>query len=199
LYYFARRETSHYLYKAIANGMGLDEFVSNGVTTEADNGQVRLIAGVDDDIPYGQCTPGLLEQAKSNLRNYFSVMGLTERFDESLLLMKKVLRWPSTPYYLKVNVTRSRPALETTSPEIIKKIEKDNQLDLEFYEWCQKEFEIALARYPEIAQDELGKFIEENKNYQKQMYIPGVLIPEAKKKIKKAVMPVLKLIDPSRR
>ena len=89
-YYFARRRPQHYLYEPIVgNNLDIERFVSGGITTETDNGQLRLLTGHIDDIEIGGCTRQLLEQAKTNLIKHFAAVGLAERFDESLLLIKK--------------------------------------------------------------------------------------------------------------
>jgi hypothetical protein len=69
--------------------MSLDDYVCSGITTEMDNDQVRLISGVGGQIKFGECSRKHLEDAQENIRNHFCMAGISERFDETLLLIKK--------------------------------------------------------------------------------------------------------------
>ena len=150
-YYYVKRRPGHYLHHHIAAGMGLAEFASAGLSGEMDNGQVRLLSGHDQDIPCGQCTRDLLDTAQRNIEQYFAVAGLTERFDESLVLMAIELGWNWTPYYLNRNVTQDKPVARQIDPVALKAIEQANPLDFELYEWASQRFQTQLARrQPEV-------------------------------------------------
>ncbi|OYW35687.1 MAG: hypothetical protein B7Z35_14615 [Hydrogenophilales bacterium 12-61-10] len=150
-YYYVKRRPGHYLHHHLASGMGLAEFASAGLSGEMDNGQVRLLSGHDQDIPCGECTRDLLDTAQRNIENHFAVAGLTERFDESLVLMAIELGWNWTPYYLNRNVTKDKPVAKQIDPIVLKAIEQANPLDFELYEWASRRFQIQLARrQPEV-------------------------------------------------
>jgi Galactose-3-O-sulfotransferase len=138
-YYFARKASAHVLHEA-AKRVTLDEYVGSGMSLEMDNGQVRLLSGHDEDIPLGKCGRELLDEAKRNLRDHFLVAGLVERFDESLLLMRRKLGWKAWPVYLKRNVTSGRPEADTLSSDTIALIDRYNELDRELYEWAAQRF-----------------------------------------------------------
>jgi hypothetical protein len=92
------------------------------------NLQTRMISGkVEAD----------LEMAKNNLKNYFSVVGITERYDESLKVLQKKLGWEINGYS-KVNVTSNRPALAEIPAEIIEIIKSKNEKDLELYQFANQ-------------------------------------------------------------
>lgn len=92
------------------------------------NLQTRLIAGkVEDD----------LETAKNNLKKYFSVVGITERYDESLYVMEKKLGWKINNYK-KINVTPDRPTIEEIPKEVIEIIKTKNEKDIELYTFANK-------------------------------------------------------------
>lgn len=78
--------------------MSIGDFISSGVAVafETNNHQTRFISGMTAE--YGKCTTEMLETAKKNLREYFTVVGLTEYFAESMLLMKRAFGW-KTPFY----------------------------------------------------------------------------------------------------
>ena len=66
-------------------------------------GQLGAISG-DLDTPFGACTSDMLERAKRHIEERFSFVGITERFDESLVLLRRTFAW-KPPYYVAANVT----------------------------------------------------------------------------------------------
>ena len=87
----------------------LESFVESPPFKEVDNGQTRRIAGVWPDV--GGCTRAMLERAKDNLRKHFVVVGLTERFDETLLLLKQAFSWNRDVFYYPMNTNPGRTAM----------------------------------------------------------------------------------------
>jgi len=82
----------------------------------------------------------MLNTAKSNLERYFQVVGLTERFDESLILLKEKLGWRNV-YYLTKNVTKNRPKSSHLSSSVIEIIRRYNALDIALYSYAEELFE----------------------------------------------------------
>jgi hypothetical protein len=133
-YYFVQREPQHYLHDyANTPGMTLKRYVEDRVSLQMANMQTRLISGVWTDPGYGECDRGTLATAKRNLERHFSVVGLTERFDETLLLLKRTLGWRNV-FYVRHNVTRGRPRRASLDAETLAVLCASNQLDLELYE-----------------------------------------------------------------
>ena len=107
------RNPRHFHYNEIVSQkMSLKDYVSSGISVELNNGQTRLLSGVEEVgapvIGYGECPAEILEIAKENLAVHFAVVGITERFDETLILLKTALNWNSI-FYSRANVTRNRP------------------------------------------------------------------------------------------
>jgi hypothetical protein len=123
----------------------LDEFASSGLLLEADNGQTRRLSGISP--AFGQCTTEMLEKAKRNIREYFSVAGLCERFDESLILMKRLFGWRSV-LYLRKMVSANRQRRESLSPDTLAAILEHNALDLELYTYAEGLLDEAISRQP---------------------------------------------------
>ncbi len=134
-YYYVRREPSHYLYP-LAQEMSLSQYVISCGQAEPNNDQTRLLAGKDCATNEGYCLPEMLPEAKKNLYKYFSVVGITEEFDRSLILMKRALNW-RTPIYVKKNVSQRRPRKEDLSIDTMMVIKAYNQLDCELYEYAR--------------------------------------------------------------
>lgn len=164
-YFYVKRRPGHYLHHHLAAGMGLAEFASAGLSGEMDNGQVRLLSGHDQDIPCGQCTRDLLDTAKRNIEEHFAVAGLTERFDESLVLMSIVLGWNWTPYYLNRNVTMGKPGAKQIDPLALKAIEQASPLDFELYDWATRRFQDQLIQHQSSVDQGMTRLNRANRLY----------------------------------
>jgi hypothetical protein len=140
-YNYVKRTPQHALYRQVTKEkMTLADYVSSGINYELDNGQVRLISGVDDNVPFGGCSSDLLRQAHRHLADYFTVVGLVDYFDETLLLLRQALKWRRYPLYVPQNVTRERIPIREISPGTRALIEKHNSLDCELYEFVAGRF-----------------------------------------------------------
>lgn len=101
------------------------------------NGQTRAIAGAAAaDFAFGECTLELLDIAKQNLSQFLAV-GTTERFDESLLVLKHVLGLDNI-LYSRTNENSRKPKMEDMDPEDIALIKTLNSLDEELYAYANQ-------------------------------------------------------------
>lgn len=89
----------------------------------------------------------VLERAKSNLRQHFAAVGLTERFDESVALFGHALGWSQLLGYESRNRSQNRPLHDTISREVLNKVEADNALDIALYQYAQGLFGEQRERY----------------------------------------------------
>ncbi|MGB7925626.1 MAG: sulfotransferase family 2 domain-containing protein [Pyrinomonadaceae bacterium] len=179
-YYFVLETPAHYLHREVTSRrMTLSDFVVSGLSTEVINDQTRLISGVErvnTRLLDGEerrtlraspepVTAEALEIAKTNLREHFSAVGLFKSFDESLLLFKKVLGWGSV-YYVRLNVTRERPAKRQVPREERALIEKHNELDMELYDYARQRFEADTRSQGAAFENELRSFQRKNRLYE---------------------------------
>lgn len=164
-YYYVKRTPGHYLHHHLVSGMGLAAFASAGLSGEMDNGQVRLLSGHDQDIPCGDCTRDLLDTAKRNIEQHFAVVGLTERFDESLALMGISLGWNWTPFYLNRNVTKNKPVAKQIDPLALAAIQQANPLDFELYDWATMRFQDQLAQHRAAVDERISRLERANRWY----------------------------------
>jgi hypothetical protein len=140
-YYFIFQTPHHYLYDKVAKGgMSLEDLVEARLTGELDNHQTRMLADVDRAVPFGQCTPEMLETAKRNVADHFAVVGLLERFDETVILMRRTMGW-RWPYYVPRNVTAVRPGRDQIEPGTVGAIQACNPLDMALYRYATERFE----------------------------------------------------------
>lgn len=179
-YYHILRDSSH-KFQAQVQRMSLKEYVSSGLLrSEAarinavnamDNAQTRLLSGhvVEAEISgapldYGPCDKEMLERAKKNLRERFKVVGLSERFDESLMLFKKTLGWSSI-YYVKANVGWNRTRKEQISKDTLRCIEKYNELDFELYMYAREIFDEAIGKQGVLFRRRIDSYKLLNRTY----------------------------------
>lgn len=161
-YYYVAGNPKHPLHGEVTGRYPtLDAYVRSDVALETNNTQTRVISG-DTSAPFGGCTEQMLEAAKSNIERHFSVVGLTEQFDESLLLLGRAFGW-SNLYYVRANVTpqHRRDAL---SVDTIRLIEQQNRFDAELYRWAAARFEQTIAADRSFGED-LRRFRRRNGLY----------------------------------
>jgi hypothetical protein len=141
-YYHYRRMTDDPVHP-LAMRSDLTGWVSASGVVEMDNGQTRRLAG-EMNVPCGRVTSRMLERAKSNLAASFAVVGLTERFEESLVLLQHAFNWP-LHRFPPLNVG-GRPPRAEVSKEAQKAVEEFNGFDLELYRFACGLFERAASR-----------------------------------------------------
>lgn len=136
-YYFILRRPLHPLHaKLKRQGLPVQELIR--LTPQRQNLQCRSIAGVGD---VGACDESTLEIAKQNLQRSFSVVGLSERFEDSLLLMMAEFGW-KVPFYANRKVAKARAKPDERVSEFIR---EHNRFDLALYDFGRTLFESSLA------------------------------------------------------
>jgi hypothetical protein len=131
-YYYIRRSPKHRFYDALED-LSIQQYVKNGINPLIENGMVRFLSGRAYDRP-GKV---MLKEAKDNLREHFGVVGLVEKFDESLLLMASRYNWSNIAYRRR-NATKTRPTREDLSSSVIESIQRHNRLDIELYRYARE-------------------------------------------------------------
>jgi hypothetical protein len=130
-YHFVRADPTHYLHES-ARQMSLREYVISCDLAEPNNDQTRLLCGeYQGSVPH-RCSDEMLPVATKHLREHFAVVGLTEEYDRSLVLLKRVLGW-SYPFYVRQNVTPRRLRKQDLPSETLRVIETYNRLDIALY------------------------------------------------------------------
>lgn len=141
-YYHVRSRSRNYLHETIvSNNLSLEECLRSGISNEFDNLQTRMLSGEQAyNLGYGQCTQETLQVAIENIKKHFALAGVLNRFDETVLLLKKKLGW-NIPFYEVRNQGRFKPELREVSPEALDLIKAHNQLDIELYAFASKLFD----------------------------------------------------------
>jgi hypothetical protein len=139
-YYFVLAKPHHRLHQEIVSKrMSLKDHVSRPITNAVLNDQTRHIGANYPWIPRNKLedtTRTMLNKAKKRC-NHFSVIGLTERFDETLLLLKKEFAWKNI-FYLRENV--SKKPKQKLHEDFLRECKIKNQLDMELYDFAKRRF-----------------------------------------------------------
>lgn len=146
-----------------SENLSLEEFVTSGITLDTDNAQTRILSG--ESPKFGQCNRETLEKAKSNLQQHFIATGLTERFDESIMLIHKTMGWP-TPFYVKKNVSSHSPKKDGPSQKTIEAIQQFNELDTELYGFAEELLNEQIEKLGYSFTQEIEEFKIANRYYQ---------------------------------
>jgi hypothetical protein len=160
--------------------MGLEEFAETAADPGVDNHQTRLIAGIGSGElgqPPSELGTEAIERAKRNLRA-FGVVGLTERFNESFILLRRALEW-RLPMYMSVNAARGTES-GPVDVSAVAAIRARNRLDLELYDFARDLFESAVGRYGASFRRELAGFQALNR-------IPDTLGPRTPPRLRRLV------------
>ncbi len=161
LYYFILQTPQHYLHNTLkSKKISLNEFVSSGMTSEIDNGQTRALASTGPDI----------EGAKNNIIDKFTIVSLTEHFDESLILLKRLFGWKNL-FYLRENVTKSKTKRKDVPKDVLDIIRNKNELDIDLYRFAEERLEELIRKQGPSFQEELKIFKLQNKVWQEQQII----------------------------
>jgi Galactose-3-O-sulfotransferase len=142
-YYFARRFKGHRNHRA-ALRMTFEEYYRD---KHEHNLQSRILAGPNSDELFARkCDAGILAAAKESLARQFVVVGLTERFDETLALLKVVLGW-KVKRYRSFRVADNRVPKELIAPETLALIREWERFDLALYDYAVVLFKKTLAEH----------------------------------------------------
>lgn len=174
LYNFSKINPTAY-WHPFAVDKTLEEFLLGVDLPELDNGQVRFLVGENfancdeteeffiNKTPVGQCDESLLDLAKKHIDEEFSFIGLTEYFDQSVLLLKEILGWKNS-YYLRRNVTK-KTKKEPVSAEVKQAIRDRNHLDIQLYDYVKEKLFQELRAYGLDDPKVLEEFQKNNKNF----------------------------------
>jgi hypothetical protein len=97
--------------------------------------------------------------ANELLRDRFAVVGLTERFDESLVLFADAFGW-RLPTYTSTNLASERARqlhVEDLAPSLVDRIKNFNQCDIPILEYARSVFDVRRSEIPSF-QSKLSEY-----------------------------------------
>ena len=147
-YYFVLRRPLNPLHRKFKRErLGVEDCIR--LFPDRNNTQCRFIAGVKDTAIADE---RLLDMAKENLTKSFSVVGICERFEESLILISKTFGWAISAYE-NHKVAKIRPMVEA---KLVDLVSEHNRLDVELYEFGKKLFEQSLRKNEDAVREGLA-------------------------------------------
>lgn len=116
------------------------ELIKAPIGVQFDNYQTRMISGCYPK--FGQCNREMLELAIKRIENEFDFVGITELFNESLVVATDKLGWKVIPYTIhNTSVQMGANMTGHLSSEgqnnDLELIQKLNLLDIELYDYCK--------------------------------------------------------------
>ncbi len=150
-FFWVKRDQANRLHRVLdIHNMTLKEYVEHPACFRARNIQVQYISGWGPEEVESD-TYSALEAAKKCLSERYAVLGLIERFDETLLLLWQAFNWWPLYYPSAANVTSKRPSREQLDCETCAAIERQNAADIELYRYGKNLFEQTLhERLPHL-------------------------------------------------
>jgi hypothetical protein len=171
MYDHIRRSPPHPFYKPVSR-MSLADYANSDIDESASNSQTRFLSSVkfsnelegrDDDGGSGKMSPEqMLEEAMHNVSQNITVTGLSERFDETLMLLRARLGWRRL-YYASLNKRRGNSVTLRLTASSRDAIAERNELDLRLYRHACECFEQALEDTLPSIQDQLPRFVARNR------------------------------------
>lgn len=165
-HYFGRKPKAG-LHEAYMSGdLRFEEFIEMPWYTHV---QLSRVVGVPSDqftrLKVENITPDAVDIAKQHLSDDFGVVGVTERYDEMLLLLAKALGWKNPPYYLRRNSHTKPNKGENIAPHLRRRIEHLAAPEIELYTWVRERFENHLKELGADFQREVAEFREGNAHF----------------------------------
>jgi len=140
--------------------LSLEDFLHDK-TNALNNHQTRFLRGYK--LKNRPCQQDL-DRAKLNLRRYFSVVGTTEQFDESMIIMAKAFGWRKINYVPR-NIGTERPDLDDIKSHLKELIVRHNQLDMELHRYARELLGQKIAEYGPNFERDLKRFRESQKRH----------------------------------
>jgi hypothetical protein len=156
-------------YRAAAEeGMTLESAIREYRMPGLFNLQTKILSGLQDLCPPREGTRyspedcatsrSALELAKHNLRTRFFMVGITEEYNKSILILKSMMGWRLSQIIgpkKKVSSYQYTSKADAGSSKLHDLIAENNQLDLELYEFAQDLFKEAWNQH----EPKVGKFL----------------------------------------
>lgn len=182
VYHYLRSHPSHHL-RGEANRLTLREFAERNVPGNLHDGQTAFLAG--KGIWHDRFDDELLAEALANVETHFSAVGVTERLEESVLVLRRQLGWGSSVYYRSQNVNRARPR-EGLDAETAAVLEELNQLDRKLYDHACSLLDSELERLEIDVRSELRGLRARSQAY--------VVASDARRRVRRLLRPAKALL-----
>ncbi len=136
--------------------------------------QLRVISGLPDLDPIEATrtekarpvTEADFAHVRQNLESHYLLVGLTERFDEFLVVLCRLLGWNlADAVYVRQNATSSRPRRDQIPHHVIAEAERHDAFDRRLYALAQNIFDEKVEAYGPSFREDLAFFRHLNQLY----------------------------------
>ena len=165
-YYFQKTKNPQFVELSLEEFVRTYPGVQNGMTKNLSGIVLQTQLGTAEADRELVCDRSSLEIARANLQRHFKFVGISERFDESLLLLRQILGW-KIPLFDKSNTSKKPQSIDR---QILKYIERQNELDLQLYESATATFEELIAKQEFAFEREVAKFHKVNQSLTRKFY-----------------------------
>ena len=133
-YNYIKRQKTHRLLDAVKN-RSLIECVTQIKDFDVVNGQARKLSNCEDEN-------FMLNKALESIERHFEFVGIQEYFEESILLLNNKFKLGIT-HYNTLNTAGAKPQIDT---DLVRAIEKTNQVDMELYNIMKDKFVVEFEK-----------------------------------------------------
>ncbi len=144
----------------------LEAFLEYRIETKAMEVQTAMISGYFPDVgavpPFDPLPEDALEVAKTNLRDHFGLVGLTERFDESMLLLKQRMGWTRGVHYARRNTTGKKSTSRSLDSALLDRIREHTKNEAALVAYANELLDEALAGQGASFEEELAALKRQN-------------------------------------
>jgi len=165
-YYDYLRTSEKHPKHDLAKDMTLEEFIEHPDIDEMPNAQTHRIMGLlkqnewrTNPIPDDQ----LLADVKHQLEHRFSLFGLTEMYDQFLIMAQQTLGWQDI-FYRRMNESKIKTDKSTIPESTINRIKALNAVDMGLYAFAKELFNERMKTL-NITPDMVQTFKEKNQAY----------------------------------
>lgn len=108
------------------------------LSPELDNGMVRRFSGIGlDTYP---CPREALDMAKNNIDKYFSIIGVQERYDDTLKMMRVTFDLNLSEFHVNEGTYKQKKE-QKVNLSLRRRIKEMNLMDIELYKWILADFD----------------------------------------------------------
>jgi hypothetical protein len=144
----------------------LEAFLDYRIKTGAMEVQTAMISGYFPGVgvqpPFEPLPADALERAKKNLRDEFGLAGVTERFDETMLVLKKRMGWTRGVHYARRNTTSPRLSSRSVDARLVARIREHTPNDTALFAYANALLDQAVAEQGPSFADELAALKRKN-------------------------------------
>ena len=140
-YDYLRTSPNHPKYH-IAKDLTLKEFVTHPNIDEMPNGQAFRILGLLKKELWKKNTKTeeqLIKEVTHQLQHRFTLFGLTEMYDDFLLMAQRGLGWNDI-FYQRLNSSKIKTDKTTIPNDVIELIKQQNSVDIALYDFAKELF-----------------------------------------------------------